>query len=47
VVEIFGLNILTESKRGRKAQAIQTKIVLLFDENSLKQEILSLFIHII
>jgi hypothetical protein len=28
-----------------KAQAIRTKMVLLFDEDSLKQEILGLFIH--
>jgi hypothetical protein len=41
----FGVNILTESKRGGKARAIRTKIVLLFDEDSSKQEILSVFIH--
>jgi hypothetical protein len=36
---------LVQSKRGGKAQAIRTKIILLFDEDSLKQEILCLSIH--
>jgi hypothetical protein len=37
----FGVDILIQ--RGGKA--IRTKMILFFDEDSLKQEILGLFIH--